>query len=692
MSRRTVVVLIIVAVAAVAATWLFMARAPDDGSSARRLDGVDRGQSVTAARDSRRAAVLEAIRERLPANERRVFVLGLDGFDWDYVLPLVEAGRMPNLSRLLAAGTWGTMEPPRPTLSPLIWTSMATGVTPDVHGILDFVEVDPESGREVPVTGRGRRVPALWNIASALGKRVDVVGWWATWPAERVAGTMVSDRLYYTLTQGIEREVLREDPPAMVLPAESTRRFAGIRDRAVRDTDWDVVRRFLDVDEAAFREAVEAGRGMEDPVDGFRRILAATRTYLGAGLELAKGQPDLLMVYLEGTDTIGHLLARYLPPPVAPDTTEAEAAVYAAAVPPYFEAVDRWIGRYLEILPLSEVSWAVISDHGFKWGEDRPRESGHFDAVTAALWHEDDAIFLLAGRGVAALGRTEGRATVYDVTPTLAALLGLPRGEGWRGALLPGVDAPDLEPLDYRRLLPPATYRSEVSAPAPVDQEFLDQLRALGYLGGEEATAAPPAGEDRPADAGTGISPVATRGELNNLGIIHLREGRLEQAERVFREAIRRFPDYAAPYYNLHNVYMKQQRYEEADRYLWEAVARSPVDPVERLEQAANDYDAADELERAVVLLDEAVRRFPDAEELWVHILFDLGRLDRCAEGRAKGRAAVEHLPESPRILTLYGMAAGCAGESAEARRILERSLALDPDQRTARNALSRLP
>lgn len=678
-------------------TWLFVACSPESAPSAKDGSADEARTRAPDAADRRRAARLRTIRERLPSSGRPVFVLGLDGFDWDYVLPLVEAGRMPNLARLLEAGTWGTMEPARPTLSPLIWTSIATGVSPDVHGILDFVEIDPESDLQVPVTGRGRRVPALWNIASALERRVDVVGWWATWPAERLTGTMISDRLYYTLTQGIEREVLRRDPPGMITPSGRTEAFAGLRDRAVRDTGWSEVSRFMEVEEAAYERALRGGRGMEDPVDGFRRVLAATRTYLGAGLELARRHPDLLMVYLEGTDTIGHLLARYLPPPVVPGVTAERAAIYAAAVPRYFEAVDRWIGRYLEALPLREVTWVVVSDHGFKWGEGRPQEGGHFDALTAALWHEDDAIFLLAGPGVTARGRVERPTSIYDVTPTVASLLGIPVGTDWRGEVLPGVERSRLDPVDYIRLLPPQAYRSEVSAPAPVDQEFLDQLRALGYLGGDEPASAGSAdGGSTPGGAAdgevVGISPHATRGALNNLGILHLGEERYEQAERVLREGIRRYPDYAALYYNLRNVYMKQRRYDEADRYLWRAIERSPVDPVERLERAASDYDEAGELERAVALLEEAVRRVPDAEELWVHLLYDLGRLHRCAEGQAAGRRAAERLPESPRVLTLYGMAAGCAGETDEARRVLQRSLTLDPDQPTARNALASLP
>ncbi len=42
-----------------------------------------------------------------------------------------------------------------------------------------------------------RQVKALWNILSARDRSVDVVGWWATWPAENVRGAIVTDHFAY---------------------------------------------------------------------------------------------------------------------------------------------------------------------------------------------------------------------------------------------------------------------------------------------------------------------------------------------------------------------------------------------------------------------------------------------------------------------------------------------------------------
>src|SRR5947207_3051667 len=79
-----------------------------------------------------------------------------------------------------------------PLISPILWTSAATGTPPDLHRVLDFQEVDPKTGGKVPISGNSRAVPAVWNLVSSAGRTVGVVGWWATHPAEEVNGFFVS--------------------------------------------------------------------------------------------------------------------------------------------------------------------------------------------------------------------------------------------------------------------------------------------------------------------------------------------------------------------------------------------------------------------------------------------------------------------------------------------------------------------
>src|SRR5215218_595750 len=107
----------------------------------------------------------------------RILVLALDGVDPDVVDLLISEGKLPNFARLKREGAYGRLRSERPLLSPVVWTTIATGKTPDRHGIGHFVAVNPRTGEELPVTSRLRHVKALWNIFSESGRSVAVVGW-----------------------------------------------------------------------------------------------------------------------------------------------------------------------------------------------------------------------------------------------------------------------------------------------------------------------------------------------------------------------------------------------------------------------------------------------------------------------------------------------------------------------------------
>jgi predicted AlkP superfamily phosphohydrolase/phosphomutase len=117
----------------------------------------------------------------------------MDGLDWELVDRLAADGTMPNWKRLVDQGASARLASFAPLISPIVWTTAATGMPPDVHRVLDFQETDPKTGAKVPISGLSRAVPAVWNIASAEGRKVGVVGWWATHPAEEVNGFFVSD-------------------------------------------------------------------------------------------------------------------------------------------------------------------------------------------------------------------------------------------------------------------------------------------------------------------------------------------------------------------------------------------------------------------------------------------------------------------------------------------------------------------
>ena len=125
---------------------------------------------------------------------KRVLLIGWDAADWAFLTPLLDGGKMPNLQRLIETGTSGRIATLQPILSPILWTSIATGKRGDKHGVLSFIEPTPDGKGVRPVSSYSRRAKALWNILSQLGRRSIVVNWFASHPAERINGAVVSNR------------------------------------------------------------------------------------------------------------------------------------------------------------------------------------------------------------------------------------------------------------------------------------------------------------------------------------------------------------------------------------------------------------------------------------------------------------------------------------------------------------------
>ena len=89
----------------------------------------------------------------------RVMILALDGMDPQTVDLLMSEGKLPNFAKLRQEGAYGRLRSSPPLLSPVIWTTVATGKTPDQHGIGHFIAVSP-TGENLPVTSRMRKVKA----------------------------------------------------------------------------------------------------------------------------------------------------------------------------------------------------------------------------------------------------------------------------------------------------------------------------------------------------------------------------------------------------------------------------------------------------------------------------------------------------------------------------------------------------
>lgn len=435
------------------------------------------------------------------AVRRPLLVVGIDGLEWRVLLPLLARGELPTFATWMEAGQAGILQSMRPTKSPVIWTTIATGKRPHEHGILDYT-YRGTAGEPVLFTSRDRRVPALWNIASEYGLRSAVIGWWMTDPVEAIDGVMVAQ--------------------ANVLPGEGEAAGAwkGSLDLARPEQVFPpdlapaVRARLLAVEEGLDATLESVFGGLPSPLPPFeahlwrasRWAIRADAVYLAIAEQvLREADYDLVLLYLGAADVLGHRLWRYYEPErFAHPPTAAELATFQDVLPAYYRYVDRELGRLWSGRG-DQWNLLVVSDHGmvphhatstFALGQDGAEviSGHHFDAppgVIIAVGADLRGVALPVPPSERSVEGLQRIGTVFDVAPTVLALLGLPVARDMVGrpldqlfssAFLARTAPADVASHD-------GTFARSAAPPPPlpeVEQERLEQLRALGYLGDDD--------------------------------------------------------------------------------------------------------------------------------------------------------------------------------------------------------------
>lgn len=125
----------------------------------------------------------------------KVFVVGIDCGEPSLVFQRWR-DRLPNLGRLMEAGTYGELTSTIPAITVPAWASMLSSKDPGQLGFYGFRNrADHSYERMTIATARAIKVPRAWNLMSAAGKKVVVAGVPQTYPVEPVNGALISSFL-----------------------------------------------------------------------------------------------------------------------------------------------------------------------------------------------------------------------------------------------------------------------------------------------------------------------------------------------------------------------------------------------------------------------------------------------------------------------------------------------------------------
>jgi len=621
------------------------------------------------------------------ADHPRVIVLGLDGVDPDVVDLLIAEGKLPNFEKLTRDGAHARLYSPPPLLSPIIWTTVATGKEPSDHGIGHFITVDPTSGKELPVTSDMRRVKALWNIFSESNRAVGVVGWWATWPAEIVDGILVSDHAAYHFLMG-QNLSEEESTEGVAHPADAMASLEPLL-REPEDVTYEDLKPFVDIDPAELDREFE----FHNDLSHFRWALGAATSYRDIGLHLWETTtPELLMVYIEATDTTSHLFGHLYRQRELAGELAVQQQRYGRAVEQMYVFADEILGKYMAAMD-ERTALVVLSDHGFMLGElpSDPSKTRDMRRVSEA-YHTDEGILFLYGAGVRPGVRIE-KASVLDIAPSVLALAGLPVAEDMAGRVLDEV-------IDVPRAKRVATYDDagdrdsdpDGGRATGVDSAVLERLESLGYIGASSTT------NDR------------------NLANILLREGRFEEAEHSFRNLLEADPDEPVFHAALGGALAGQGRYDEAFAAYASALELDPL-LIAALHNRGRLYEVTGDLDSAVENYREAIRYDGDYEPSQ-RALSRIGvpvtdrKPETAEEQRAAGllrdadasikrgdydaalsqcNQAQKLAPDVAAVYQCQSNAAYLKGDRGLAEQALERALEIEPDNALFRENLRKL-
>lgn len=259
----------------------------------------------------------------------RVVLVGVDGGSWNVIDPLLEKGELPSLARIRDRGVTAGLAAVEPVNSPTVWTSIATGRSPEAHGVTYFF-----------TTRLSIRVPTVWDRLSAGGRRVGLYEYLVTWPPASYPGGFV-----------IPGWIRRDDA---IRPPDAFER-AGV---------------------SPFIYSVVGVGGPDEFVSLTRRELAEKPSRwnrLADAFDL-----DVGAVSFYALDAVSHRFWHASFPGDYPDGAPAAEDRHRDVVPDTMRRIDRAIGEVADALGPDDTI-LVVSDHGFRADTDGVRRTWETD-------------------------------------------------------------------------------------------------------------------------------------------------------------------------------------------------------------------------------------------------------------------------------------------------------------------------
>jgi len=279
-------------------------------------------------------------KDKISTGKEKILLIGLDAADWRILSPLIKKGKLPNIKGLMNKGAYGYLDCYGKTYTPVVWTSIVTGVGPDKHGIKSFLFSKEGKEEAEPYKSYHRQVPALWNLANTFGKTVGIINWMITYPAERVKGFMISG---FSFLNKAQRK-------RVIFPETKKKDFF---DCLKKDN--------LNISKGTHEKIEE--KWLQEAREENRILTCLIEKFFPEGLE------ELTAIYSHAPDAIQHYFWKYrLPKKFSPQKWNYDPGnieSYKNVIDDHWIDVDRMIGCIMKKID-NNTTVFIVSDHGSK--------------------------------------------------------------------------------------------------------------------------------------------------------------------------------------------------------------------------------------------------------------------------------------------------------------------------------------
>lgn len=406
------------------------------------------------------------------SEKKKLLLIGWDAADWKVIQPLIEAGKMPALQKLMSEGVYGNLATIEPALSPMLWTTIGTGKYPDKHGIHGFIEPTPETGEPRPVRSTSRKVKAIWNILTHQEYKTHLFGWWPSHPAEPINGICVSN-FYQRANQSIKKPW----PLAAgtVHPAKYNKIFKELRIHPDELTEAHIL--------PFVPDAGKVDQDKDKRLGSLSKILAdCASVHAASTWAMEHEEWDFMGVYHDAIDHFCHGFMKFHPPHrkgIPEDLYETYKDVVNGA----YMFHDMMLERLLALAG-PDVNVMLISDHGFQSDHLRPTYLPK-EPAGPAYEHRPYGIICMKGPDIKVNEQIYG-STLLDITPTILTLFDLPVGKDMDGVpLLQAFKTPkEVKEIEsWEKVTGHFGMHDEDMIEDPfVAQKSMEQLIELGYV------------------------------------------------------------------------------------------------------------------------------------------------------------------------------------------------------------------